>query len=155
MAVALGGTFDPVHDGHRALFYRAFRRGHVTVGLTTDELAQRIRDGERHIRAYTSRLRSLDRELRTWARRFDRCYEVRPLAAPTGIAHAPAFDVLVVSPETEPAGARINDVRRDRNLDPLAIETVAHVRAADGEIISSTRIRAGEIDEHGNPVDGS
>ena len=37
MQVALGGTFDPIHDGHRALFARALEVGDVTVRLTSDE----------------------------------------------------------------------------------------------------------------------
>jgi cytidyltransferase-like protein len=37
MEVVIGGTFDPVHNGHRALFERAFSRGSVTVGLTNDQ----------------------------------------------------------------------------------------------------------------------
>ena len=149
--VALGGTFDPLHDGHRALFFRAFMLGDVTVGLTTDAFAARIRpDQEADVDPYGTRLATLDRELRAWADRRARCYEIRPLRVPTGIAHEPQFDSLVVSPETEPGGERINDLRRDRGIEPLRIEVVEHVRAADGDIISSTRIRAGEIDEHGN-----
>jgi len=75
---------------------------------------------------------------------------VRTLEEPTGIATEPQFDALVVSPETKATGERINDIREERGLDPLRIEVVDHVLAADGDIISSTRIVQGEIDEHGN-----
>ncbi|MFB6254460.1 MAG: adenylyltransferase/cytidyltransferase family protein, partial [Halobacteriaceae archaeon] len=47
MQVALGGTFDPIHDGHRKLFSKAFSLGDVTVGLTSDELASQTRFEER------------------------------------------------------------------------------------------------------------
>ncbi len=152
-AVALGGTFDPIHDGHRALFYRAFRSGDVTIGLTSDELAAAIRDGERSVTQFEDRASALADELESWAACFDRSFEIRELSEPTAIADEPPFDILVVSPETEPVGQKINEIRDDRGLDPLCIEVVEHVRAEDGEIISSTRIIRGEIDEHGNLLD--
>jgi len=150
MKVALGGTFDPVHDGHRALFERAFELGDVTVGLTTDDLAPKTRTENRYIRPYEQRKRDLAAELEGPPERHGREFEIRPLAEPTGIATEPQFDALVVSPETETGGRRINEIRRERGLEPLDIEVVDHVIADDGEIISSTRIVRGEIDEHGN-----
>jgi pantetheine-phosphate adenylyltransferase len=154
MKVALGGTFDPIHDGHRALFERAFELGDVTVGLTSDALAPRTRDENRRIRSFEVRERDLAAELSRYAETYDREYEVRELTEPTGIATEPGFDVLIVSPETETGGQRINEIRRGKGYDPLDIEVVDHVYAEDGEIISSTRIVRGEIDEHGNLTPG-
>ncbi|QDX40873.1 phosphopantetheine adenylyltransferase [Salarchaeum sp. JOR-1] len=151
MDVALGGTFDPIHDGHRALFERAFELGDVTVGLTSDDLAPKTRNEERHVRSFDDRKTALERELSRFADEYARDFEVRRLDEPTGIAAAEEkFDVLVVSPETEAGAERINELRAERGFDPLDIEVVDHVTADDGDIISSTRIVKGEIDEHGN-----
>jgi len=149
MDVALGGTFDPIHDGHRALFERAFELGDVTVGLTSDELAPRTRAEDRPVRPYAVRQEELAAELERFAREFDRECTVRRLDSPTGIATEPAFDVLVVSPETKTGGKRINELRRERGRDPLRLAVVDHVYAEDGELLSSTRIVRGEVDEHG------
>ncbi|PSQ54936.1 phosphopantetheine adenylyltransferase [Halobacteriales archaeon SW_8_68_21] len=150
MNVALGGTFDPVHDGHRKLFERAFELGDVTVGLTADDLAPDTRRVERYVRPYEQRERDLKAELAPRAEEYDREYEIRKLTEPTGIAVEPEFDALVVSPETRGGGERINEIRAERGRDPLELVIVDHVAAEDGERISSTRIAAGEIDEHGN-----
>ena len=151
--VALGGTFDPVHDGHRALFEAAFERGDVTVGLTSDGLASSIRPADRPVRPYGVRKADLAAELRQFADRWDRTFVIRKLHSPTGIADVARFDVLVVSPETESAGHRINEVREKVGIPPLDVVVVDHVIADVGKIISSTRILDGEIDEHGNVLD--
>ncbi|WP_137287451.1 phosphopantetheine adenylyltransferase [Halorussus salinisoli] len=150
MRVALGGTFDPVHDGHRALFERAFELGDVTVGLTSDELAPKTRHEDRYVRPFDERKADLEAVLSEFADEYDREFEVRELTEPTGIATEPQFDALVVSPETTDGAERINEIRGERGHDPLDVEVVPHIHAEDGDIISSTRIVKGEIDEHGN-----
>lgn len=150
MDVALGGTFDPIHDGHRALFRRAFELGDVTVGLTSDDLAERTRNVDRYVRDFDARRRDLVRELERYEDEYGREFEVRILERPTGIAIEPPFDHLVVSPETKSGGDRINEIRETNGLDALEVHVVPHVLAEDGGIISSTRIVRGEIDEHGN-----
>lgn len=150
MQVVLGGTFDPVHDGHRALFERAFELGDVTIGLTSDVLAPETRREDRYVRSWEKRRADLERELERFAEAYGRTYEIRELTEPTGVASEPGFDVLVVSPETRPGAHDVNEVRVQRGLDPLDIEVVDRVPAEDGDPISSTRIVRGEIDEHGN-----
>ena len=150
MDVALGGTFDPIHDGHRALFERAFELGDLTVGLTSDELAPETRHVDRYVRPFEERRDSLAVELREFADEHDREFTIRELTEPTGIAVEEQFDALVVSPETASGGERINEIREQRGFPPLRIEVVDHVPAEDGDRMSSTRIVRGEIDEHGN-----
>jgi pantetheine-phosphate adenylyltransferase len=150
MQVVLGGTFDPVHDGHRALFCRGFELGDLTVGLTSDDLAPQTRNEKRYVRPFETRKQDVEAILADLAAEYDREFAVRELTKPTGIATEPGFDVLIVSPETEEGGHAVNEIRKERGLDPLTIEVVDHVRAEDGGIISSTRVVEGEIDVHGN-----
>jgi pantetheine-phosphate adenylyltransferase len=58
-------------------------------------------------------------------------------------------EALVISRETARKGYDINEIRYKNGLKPLTIIIIDIIRAEDGNPISSTRIRAGEIDTSG------
>lgn len=163
----LGGTFTPVHNGHRALLHKAFQTashdgpddGHVVVGLTSTELAHDTRSDELEpgsLGSFATRMATLEEELTHIARAYSASFEVIELTD----SHGPAatrsnIDALVVSPEAA-AQRRAHEIneRRDANgLTPLEIHTPPFIVAEDGHRISATRIRRGEIDEHGRILD--
>lgn len=155
-SVILGGTFDVLHDGHRALLDRAFGLGNVSIGITSDRLANDSR--ERTVRPFLERRGDVCSAARQRATETGRSFEVFRLENPVGAALKPQYDILVVSPEpkTHERVERINDLRRQRGLDPLAVDKEAEmVTADDGGRISSTRIRNGEIDDRGTSLDPS
>jgi pantetheine-phosphate adenylyltransferase len=151
MKVMVGGTFDPLHAGHRKLLTRSFElagpEGCVVIGLTTDEFAGR----KTHpVRPYAERKRDLERFIR--GRKFPAGFRIEPLADRYGPATEEEFDALVVSEETLPVGVEINRLRQERGRKKVDLHQISCVLADDGRWISSTRIHRGEIDPEGHVV---
>jgi pantetheine-phosphate adenylyltransferase len=81
-------------------------------------------------------------------------FVVIPLNDPYGTTIYDAdFDAIVVSEETEPTAVEINEIRVSKGMKPLDIVVVSFVLAYDGNPISSTRIRRGEINQSGNIIE--
>lgn len=144
MKAALGGTFNVLHRGHRALLDRAFEiADEVLIGITSDAMASARKAG---VRPLEERMEDLTAYLRErggqWSveviDRPDEQVDVR------GDLHA-----LIVSPETLATGESINLGRRSRGLEPLELVVVPHVLAEDFQPIAARRVLAGDIDADG------
>ena len=150
--VAVGGTFEIIHKGHRTLLAAAFAAAmgdQVLIGLTADHLAnstrrrmvQRYRDREWALRSYLERaFPGLDNVVEMIEDEFGPAVDI------------PELEVLVVSENTYPTGVRLNEAREAKGFAPLRLIQISHVLADDGKVISSTLILAGEVDADGKVV---
>jgi pantetheine-phosphate adenylyltransferase len=151
--VAVGGTFDLLHKGHIALIRKALALGQfVIIGLTSDEMLEAFPKNHfvepfetRHQKliAFIDAINALEK------------IQVVPLNDPYGpTVDDEDVDALVASYETFRRGDEINALRREKGFEPIVIIVVDAVLAEDGEPISTTRIRLGEIDGDGHIIRG-
>jgi pantetheine-phosphate adenylyltransferase len=142
-SVAIGGTFDILHDGHKALLKKAYTLGDVIIGLVSDEMARR--------KTYVSN--TYDTRKKTVIAYIKALTGTDPVIVALDDPYGPAlkqkFDYIVVSPDTFRTAEEINTLRSQRGLPAITIVCVDFVLAQDGQPISSTRIHRGEIDDHG------
>ena len=146
MKIAVGGTFQPLHDGHKLLLRTAYNLGgDVDVGITSDDMATGKRT--RHVETFEQR----EKAIREWVKKeFGIEPHIMKIDDPYGKTLTEAYDYIVVSPETYPTAVKINQIRKEKGLKPIKVVRVEYVLAEDGRPISSTRIVEGEIDAHGN-----
>jgi pantetheine-phosphate adenylyltransferase len=130
--VAIGGTFSPLHDGHKALLARAHQLsstcpdGELIIGLTSNEMARKrlryVEDWE--IRKQKLALFMLEE--------FGASPKIVCLKDPFGPTIEYDFDYLVVSPETEPIGELINNMRTELGKKQIEVVRVEYVLAYNG-----------------------
>ena len=146
--VAMGGTFDVIHNGHMALLKKSFSiSSKVIIGLSSDQLA--IKRGKSLVNDYSKRFSLLES---TIEKNFpNSSYEISKLENDFGPAVVEgSVKALVVSEETSTKGLHLNELRAEKDLPPVEIVVVPIVLAEDGKAISSTRIKNSEIDSSGN-----
>lgn len=144
MKVAVAGTFDVLHDGHRALLERAFEIGsRISVGITSDRMASEKRELSVPLNIRKSALEEFLSELKGDWEIFviDDIYGPKEKMDPV--------EVLVVSEETLPNGKVLNEERKSRGVHPLEFSVVPLVMASDGSKISSRGILEGRYGKDG------
>jgi len=142
--LAVGGTFDRFHNGHRKLLEEAFRHGElVVIGVTSDVFGGK----KGNIDSCGERMSNLNDFLASKHNNF----QIARLDDSYGSTiYEEDFDAIVVSEETEPTAIEINEIRKKKGMKALDIIVISFVYAEDGIPISSTRIRKGEIDTKGH-----
>ena len=147
-----GGTFDvPIHRGHEALIRKAFSVAEFCyIGITSDDYVLRKRkEGVRNFEERKANVakfldsRKIPRK-RYKITKLDRFFSEEVLDPKLGI------EAIVVSRKTLPGARGINLLREDSGLKPLEIIEIEMVTARDKKPVSSSRIRAKEIDRNGN-----
>ena len=148
--VAVGGTFDHLHKGHKTLLTQAFNIGkNVLIGITSDNFI--IKLGKRKGNNYNIRLNNLESYLQN--NFLERKYEITKLDDYFGDQiYKKEVEAIVVIEETQKRIKLVNDIREKKELSPLKIILIDTIVADDGRPISSTRIKLGEVDNEGRCV---
>lgn len=146
--IAVGGTFDVLHAGHKKLLERAFELGQVVfIGVSGDRLVSGL-DKDHRVKSFYARRSNLIGFLKSkgWFRRA-RIVELKDWFGPA--TRRRNIGALVVSQESRYRGRLVNSLREKNGLPPIRLYVVRLVMAEDGLPISVTRIKRGEIDLEG------
>jgi inosine/xanthosine triphosphatase/pantetheine-phosphate adenylyltransferase len=144
LKAAVGGTFNVLHVGHKALISRAFALAdEVIIGISSDRMARATR---KEANPYGRRKEVLE----GYAETFGKPYQIHQIDDIFGpAAHMKDLDFLVASEWSQKNAEVINRERVKKGLSAVKIEIVPTVLASDFRPVSSTRIMNGEIDADG------
>lgn len=145
----LGGTFDHFHLGHEFFLKSAIENSsHLAIGLTTEKMHSH-KDFTESIQSYEQRKSTVEHFLVGLG--YEGKFTISPLNDIYGTTLVdPEIDGLYITEHGLVNAGIINKKRQELGWSELDVEVVDFVRGEDGEIISSTRIRSGEIDRSGN-----
>ncbi|KAI8331456.1 hypothetical protein BD560DRAFT_415709 [Blakeslea trispora] len=145
--VAVGGTFDHLHAGHRILLTMTaiLAQTSMVVGVTDDCML--TKKAHKELIAPTSqRVEYVKNYMQTVKRDID--YHIVPITDPFGpTATDPTIDALVVSKETLKGGDLVNNEREMRGLPPLELRII--------DVISSDNASVQEQDMSGIKISSS
>jgi pantetheine-phosphate adenylyltransferase len=148
--VATGGTFDILHKGHYMLLQKAFEVGRqVIIGVSSDNYATLKK--KKITNEYSIRQEKLKKFI---GENFNKSnysiYQLNDFYGPTVLTRD--VEAIVTTESTKENCVKINELRKSKGMPQLEIILVPLVEDKDGKVISSTRIREGEIDINGNKL---
>jgi len=144
------GTFDYFHKGHAHFLRDAFSLADtIYIAITSDEFAKSSRQIS-NIHPFHIRKRAVeDFLLENNLTKRAKIIEIHDIYGPTLEPSCP-IQAIVVTTKTRYGADLINKLRQQKGLPALAILEVTLLKASDGNDLSSSRIRAHEIDMEGN-----
>ncbi len=152
--VAIAGTFDRLHSGHRFFISEAFKQGEkVLIGLTSDAFAKsKVKSQKSKVQLKIQNYEERKRQLEAFLK--EDGYLERSTISGIDDVYGPAvenntIEALVVTSDTYEGGRKVNEKRQSLGLTPLKLLQIPLVMAEDHKRIASTRIRLGEIDRWG------
>ncbi|KPI87413.1 hypothetical protein ABL78_3497 [Leptomonas seymouri] len=141
--VAVGGTFDHFHSGHKVLLSTAalYTLGKLRVGVTDAALLTRKKFAE-SLQPMEWRMNYVAQFLKKM--RPDLDVELTVITEVSGGTDSIGeIEALVVSPETASALPKINEMRAaNGGLPPMVEIQIPQVQSPDGEMVSSTVLRS-------------
>ncbi len=145
----VGGTFDHFHIGHQKLLDVAFESSErVIIGITTAELLK-----NKYLPHVIEDLRTRRESLISYLKEksyFDRAVIIEIQDVYGNSLKEKDLDAIFVTDDTLANAEKINFKRVEKGFKPLEIVNVPFLFGSDGEMVSSERIRRGEIDREGN-----
>lgn len=144
MKVGVGGTFNVLHRGHRALLDKAFEMGdEVVIGITSDEFSSKNK-------AKQVPLQERMHALESYLAQKGKPHSINVIeSSQARLLMDDSIEALVASPETYVEADRLAKLRLEKGMKPLRVIRIGYILADDCTPISASRVLAGEIDESG------
>ncbi|MCQ2086168.1 MAG: inosine/xanthosine triphosphatase [archaeon] len=143
MKIAVAGTFNALHVGHKTIIDRALSfGGEVFIGITSDDMARCSRG---FVNPYHIRYKSVKDYVESKGKE---CFlfEINDVYGPSNIMRD--VDILVVSEETFENGKKV--IGRFSAIKKIELSVVKMVSKTDGSKISSTDVMNGVCSRSGN-----
>lgn len=146
--VIIGGTFDVLHAGHKSLLKKAFGLGKVTIGLTSNRMAEKTK--KRKVRSFQNRQSELEKFIKKELKSGFKIIKIEDKFGPT---LKEDFDYIVVSPATYKTAQLINRKRRKMKRQLMKIARIKFVLAENGKPVSASQILNGRMTTEGKSIE--